>query len=262
MIGELFISSIPISRRLSLPTQLPQLTALLDLRLTYCVIPPTALASMTQLQRLDLAQCLVSPAGLSNDAAADSAGAATLLDLVPKLQHLQQLQLTVPRLCNVSTPFTAFSALTASSRLTELAMAAEGKPPLPADAVQRMFAPGKKLLQLKHVDISVRESAYINFCIDADGLAGIVTCYPALERLDIAGVVAPGVDYSVLLQLPASCSKLDVGGPSLTDSAAGVLAQLTDLRDLSLFESSAISNQGLATLTALQGLTRLNVVRC
>jgi hypothetical protein len=73
--------------------------------------------------------------------------------------------------------------------------------------------------------------------------------------------VQPGSDLSPLLQLPCSCTALDVGGAAFSDAAVPILLQLTQLGELSWSQSTQFTDIGLEQLTRLD-LDELEVDRC
>lgn len=135
----------------SLPSQLQQLTRPLQLHLQDCAFLPTMLGSVTQLQTLCVDTCRLLPGG--------SQGTAALLDVLPKLSCLQDLELrcldrNMTALYDVSQE--AFSALTASSHLTRLVVDAQETPPLPYLALAYMFKDQQRthLAKLEELQIS------------------------------------------------------------------------------------------------------------
>jgi hypothetical protein len=71
------------------------------------------------------------------------------------------------------------------------------------------------------------------------------------------------VDAATLLQLPASCTELEAGGPRFTDAAAAVVAQLTHLKKLTLCNTAAgFTDVGLLELTSLRELSALALNNC
>jgi hypothetical protein len=122
-----------------------------------------------------------------------------------------------------------------------------------------MFPPGKQSPQLQELSIA---------CCDLDGttvgpvttaeLHGMISACPALSSFNIMCVLAADVDVSVLLQLPATCCSLEVGGQPFGDSTAGVNAQLTQLTYQQWNAAPGLTDAGLQPLTAL---SRLRVLR-
>lgn len=86
-------------------------------------------------------------------------------------------------------------------------------------------------------------------------LRSLISACPGLCELDLRGFVASDADLSPLLQLPATCCSLKVGGHAFEDShAAGLIGQLTQLTRLVWTNSPGLTEAGLLSLTALQGL--------
>lgn len=98
--------------------------------------------------------------------------------------------------------------------------------------------------------------------MDSQHLARIISCCPNLQDLDIRAVLSEESDFSVLLQLPQSCTHLEIGGWGLTDAAAPVVAQLTQLQHLVWSCSPGLTDSGLVQLTALELLTHLKFSDC
>lgn len=73
------------------------------------------------------------------------------------------------------------------------------------------------------------------------------------------GMLQPGADLMPLLQLPAICLKLGIGGAAFTDAAAAVVGRITQLTALHWIGACQLSLVGLGQLTALQGLRMLVV---
>lgn len=109
----------------SLPPQLPRLTALLQLDLKSCAVPPPVLGSVTQLQLLHMAGCRLLPCNWQDNV--DTRGTAALLDVLPKLEHLRHLWLQLSTWDAANVCLQRFSALTASSHLTQLVHVSPGQ---------------------------------------------------------------------------------------------------------------------------------------
>lgn len=249
----------------SMPPQLQQLTPLQELHLQFCALQPVLLASVTQLLRLRLQCCSLLPDGhVDADAHLPSAGAAALLAVLPRLTKLQRLQLEIPCLHFIDiSDLQAFSALTSSSSLQKLAMPVDGGQAFPPGAAEHIFPAGRQLPCLQHLDLSSLDNEEEQeFCLNGEDLARIVACCPSLQHLNITNALEPGADVSMLLQLPASCTSLDIGGAAFTDAAAPVLAQLTQLRELAWTDSPGVSDQGIKQLTALRRLDTLLLMEC
>jgi hypothetical protein len=245
------------------PCDLLQLPGLLHLELRSCEVPPTLLASITQpaLQDLSLLEWEL----LLKDPywEPQTAGTLALLDALTKLTCLHGLSLSSQNLDTRGTLISPqqFSALTASSQLTRLALVPEsgGTMPLPMGALQHMFPPDGNPQSLRHLSFSTvgrPDASCGESCIDTDGLSFVIRSCPELQSLDVAGSVQRDVDWSVLLQLPASCTKLQLGGAAFTDAAVPVLVQLTQLEDSSIAWSPGFTDAGLEQLVG----TNLNVL--
>lgn len=84
---------------------------------------------------------------------------------------------------------------------------------------------------------------------------------PGLKSLDLYGVVKPGTDLSVLLQLHKSCRTLAVAGEAFTDAAGPVLGKLTMLTELTWQDTPRMTDAG-EHLTSLTKLRQLDVINC
>lgn len=144
---------------------------------------------------------------------------------------------------------------------------------------QRFLAAGRQLPQLKRLmlglednwdvwDDNVRLGALANCtsgvgtCLGEGSLSKLVSCCPGLQQLGIPGLVEPGVQMQPLLQLTA-LTWLSVGGEMVTDDVAcDVLAQLSGLRQLGVFDASGFTDCGLLALTQLRQLAWLAVGGC
>lgn len=248
----------------SLPLQMAQLTALLHLSLDSCAVPSVVLGSIPQLQKLTMEDCLLLTGNHDDDFGDfDAAGTETLLDVLPKPTALQALELKLDSLdTSGDVAPQRFSALTASSCLTELVISPPGCASLPRGAAQHMFPAGRQMPLLQHLSISphVEDDTLDedDCCIDTADLSSILACCSGLQWLEIERSDA---DLSVLLQLPEGCNSLLVGGIAFTDNAAPVLAQLTQLDYLCLHNSPEFTDAGLEQLMPLR-LGRLYVYDC
>lgn len=240
------------------PQDLFGLPGLLHLKLGSCTVPPTLLASVTQLQQLSLQECDLLPKDMYSGFM--TPGTVALLEALTKLTSLRDLRLRDQLLDTRGTIISPqhFSALTASSQLTGLTLVprwGSGCMPLPCGAVQHMLPPGRQLQSLQHLTISTgdRRDAC---CLDSDDLSCVVASCPQLHMLDVGGSVQQGVDWSVMLQLPACCTQLRLKGAAFADAAVPVLAQLTQLADLVINWSPGFSDAGLEQLVGTN-LTQL-----
>jgi len=119
-----------------------------------------------------------------------------------------------------------------------------------------MFPEGK---QLPHLHTLILESVFLgddeSFMTAAD-LNRVFAACPALECFSITHALQPGEECG-LLNLPARCTHLSIGGMALADSSVSVVTQLTQLRSLFWQRSPRLADIGLEQLTALRALTRL-----
>lgn len=249
----------------SLPPHLHQLTALVHLELQMGALQPALLGSVAQLRHLQLIGCSLLPSPI--DVEYQTQGTAALLDVLTQLTALQHLGLELRKMDIVSIPPQRFSALTASSHLTQLCIATEEVRPLPLHAVQHMIPAGRQmpLLQVLSIYSSVHQDLVDHVglaCLDGTDIARICSSCRNLQRLCITCALQPDTDLSVLLQLPASCAGLETGGVAFSDAAASVLAQLTQLQDLCWTDSPGFTDAGFEKLTALTQLARLYVNDC
>jgi hypothetical protein len=186
---------------------------------------PGVLTSMPQLQKLVLdALCL-----LPHAAPAGHHGEADLLKAVASLQQLQHLELylaldEVPQL-------QLFSSLTASSQLTVLILSDLERRLLPHGAAQHMFPAGRVLAHLQWLALCGDMG-----CLTAADMRSVISACPNLRRLEVLGVVETG-GVQALVNLPACCSELKVGGQAFADHNAHCIAKLTQLSDLEWWQS-------------------------
>jgi hypothetical protein len=246
-----------------LPARLQQLSGLLRLQLVDCrataAVPPTLLGSFASMQMLQLEKCSLLPNG-SND---QSKGTAALLDALAGMTCLQDLQLLDMQLNSTGTAPQDFAAMTASTQLTRLVLRSGGGTVLPPGAAQYMFSAGRPLPLLQQLVITpVVDSdtpRYSNdACIDGADIGCIASCCTGLRWLDLALSVRPLSDMATLLQLPRTCRTLVLGGGAVTQAAAAVLGQLSQLTHLSLCNTASFTDAGLEQLAGLK-LKRLDV---
>lgn len=201
-----------------------QSVQLQTLKLHNHTVSAAALASLPQLLHLQLYRCCLE---------GDVSALLAALGGMRQLQHLTILSREDVR----TVPFKAAhprdcAALTASSKLTALELALEAPEPLPATALQYMFAAGRQLPQLRVLrlrsDERWRNEDAAGWVSTAD-LRSIISACPALWALDVTGVMQAGTDVSVLLSLPAACRHLCVGGNAFGDEAALTVARMTHL---------------------------------
>lgn len=250
----------------TLPPQLTQLSCLQDLRLERCWLLPGVLTSFP-LTYLGISLCALLPSVATTRTKQTQAATAAFLSAVRCLTQLRDLSVQDMSLDaqQEGAALQQFAALTASSpHLTALCLGEDESPALPAGALQEMFPAGRvfgglRRLSLYHACLNGHEPGYV----DIDDLARMFYSCPKLDTLDICGVVFPDVDdLSVLLQLPASCSSLCIGGSVFADDSVGLLTQLTQLTSLSWEFSPHLTDCGLEALTAMRGLQRLFVNDC
>jgi Leucine-rich repeat (LRR) protein len=235
-----------------MPSELPQLTGLLSLKLWYYRVPPKVLGTLTQMQVLHLNDCALLPWAPPN--ASSTTGTDALLQALHKLTCLQDLCLYMLELNTDSNTLQQFSALRASSHLTRLFVTRANWATLPKGAVQHMFSPARQLQALQRLPMSTNEcqnSGPNDWCIDSAGLLSIMSSCPRLLHMDITGSVQPGADLSPLLQLPQSCTSLYMGGAAFSDTSMHVLLQLQQLKELTWECSPKLTDLGLEQLTAL-----------
>lgn len=95
-------------------------------------------------------------------------------------------------------------------------------------------------------------------CMSARDLRAVVRACPALSDLRLHYACASD-DLTPLLQLPSTLTGLELAGSALDDDSAAAVAQLTQLKSLDWNFSPDLTDFGLEHLTALTGLTRLEM---
>jgi hypothetical protein len=187
--------------RPSMPPQLQQLAGLLRLELRSCAVPPTVLGAFTRLQVLKLASCTLLPAPDDVDdeeVVFETEGTAALLDVLAGMTCLQDLELSLPGLDTVSTAPQRFSALTASTQLTRLAVDPFSSTPLAKGAARHMFPAGRQLPQLHELTIMPDDAGsdwpLTQWCIDSADIHSIASCCIGLQTLDLGHSVRPGAE--------------------------------------------------------------------
>jgi hypothetical protein len=158
-------------------SMLSQAVDLTALELRGCDIEPAVLAGKQQLQHLHLANC--TPPG----------DAVWVLQLLSHLQPLMQLTyLNLTRsLWDVegdNPPATAYSAITASSKLQHLDIT---ECLLPPGVWQHMFPMGRQLPHLQNLNLSEVEQADGGYAIAPEGNR-LVSCCPGLQELTMTGL--------------------------------------------------------------------------
>jgi hypothetical protein len=212
------------------------------------------------------------PEEAAASAAATAAAAAAFLTAIGHMKDLVRLEITEDHFSASGFGVTAaqparFEALTVSSKLQRLVLQSMDELPLPCGAVQHMFPRGRLLPHLTHLSFEAKSSMDEWAMWNSDDTAGFMTAAeltsmfaacPALVALYLPNALQTG-DLTPLLQLPKSVTLLSVGGAAFVDSAAAVVAQLTQLRNLNWEVSPDLTDAGLQQLTALRGLTRLEL---
>jgi hypothetical protein len=237
------------------------------LELSSVMVHVSALSSMRQLQKLIIDRCVLLPGGpcvLLPGAAPLSSRVSALLAVVGELTLLHELKLDLyfEQSEVEAVPSVAFSALTASSQLrvlhVELSHDTEVALPGP-DVLQHMFPAGRLLGQLHTLVLGPPDFCPLHWCLSLADLALIAASCPALQTLSLVDVFELASEDSLrpLLDL-TMLSSLRVGGAAWDDSAAGVVAQLTQLTSLEWVltqdDSSRLSQAGLLQLAALDRL--------
>jgi hypothetical protein len=263
----------------------PQLTQLQQLKLADATVSPAILVSLSQLLHLQLQNCKFVPSRQFMEAMPglmalpeDTWGDTELLAVVRELRQLQHLSVLNYELAVAFEEVQAAdcSALTASSHLTHLGIFCEEEQPLPVTAVQHMFPAGKVLPQLQHLELCCGDRRYnwqdVPALMTPAELCSIIRACPAICSLDIENAMSPFAEDSAvasrqqledaLLQLPASCCTLSVGGEPFDDAVAAVIAQLSQLTSLYWRFADGLTDAGLERLTALQGLQLLSLQEC
>jgi hypothetical protein len=230
------------------------LCSLTRLALTSTSLDPAALAGKTQLQHLELCKCYL-PSG--------AAGVAELLSQLHDMTQRIHLDLG-ETLWDVDTSnhsATAFSALTASSKLQHLNVK---YCLLPEGVWQHVFPAGRQLQNMQSVVLdcvkvavrgSIRGREPLDYRHVAPG-SSLVSCCPELQHLDMQFLhcsselvsALPGQSRLTMLRMGA------VDGVSGTE-ALEAICQLTGPRDLQLISHS--EPQGVLLLTDLKMLTHL-----
>jgi hypothetical protein len=122
-----------------------------------------------------------------------------------------------------------------------------------------MFLSGRKLPQLQDLAVwSLDREGTAAGTVTAAELRSMIDACPALCELDITGILQAGPDVAVLRRLPSTCCCLSVGGAAFGDSAASVIAQVTQLTALTWSFSDNLADGGLQ-LTGLRQLQSLTL---
>lgn len=182
---------------------------------------------------------------------------AALLAVLPAMQHLQDLRLdNLDRDWSWPAVSAAYSALIPSSNLTSITV---DNCWLPAAGLQHVFAPGRELPLLRHLDLwEYEDKGHWNHA----AVSNIASCCPNLEKLLCS--LHRGVSLAPLSRLHPSLTHLNVRSWAGIDgkSCVEAVTALTNLQHLRIAGSSeagrGLEMQMLAMLTALRQLTHLN----
>lgn len=196
-----------------------------------------------------------------------------LLEAIGKLTRLRRLDTVgmcfshLETLCGDAT--TALTLLTASNHLTHLSIA-EGTysqsldSPLPPTGVCCMLPAGRQLPRLGTLKLANKayeeNSDDPRTCVDASDIHSMAACLPALHSLCLVEVVKSSTAVPSLTSLQG-LTHLVAGGKAFGDRGVQHLAKVTSLRALTL-RPTTITVTGLEALTALTGLTLLEVQGC
>jgi hypothetical protein len=256
----------------------PHLSNLKQLEVLHTRVQASLLHSFPKLRRLVLTSVrLQQAAGHPSSSAAaavdeDNSSPEALKDAlaaIARMSCLQHLELTDQGL-HVCPDINRFTALTASSHLTALHMSDQLSMLLPAQALRHVLPAGHQLPQLRvlrlrgsHMPAATAEAAA---CGDATGICRMAECCPGLQELQLDNVLAEPTAAACLSQL-VSLTGLSIAGRVCSDATAAAVAQLTGLRSLCwehayYYAVAPGTVSGLQQLTALQGLTYLQLKNC
>jgi hypothetical protein len=193
------------------------------LELYRCSIESAVLAGKTQLLHLELSWCLPTEG---------AAGVAQLLSHLQPMQQLTELHLDhcLQAVEAGTTPATAYSALTASSKLQQLNLRDNT---LPAGVWQHAFPAGRQLPHLRVLYIDCVREPGGNYAPAPYG-SSLAGCCPSLQHLDMSEL-----QYHTQLLAP--------------------LQGLSGLRTL-LFDGAGSTVEGLEAVLQMTGLTDLTMV--
>ena len=226
---------------------LAQLTGLHTLHLSGANLDPAVLQDYTQLQHIKLDICALSGAN----------SAAVLLSVLGRQLQLQDLELSRLQ-CDWPAAASAFTAITASSRLQGLTLVMDG---LPAGIWQAVFNRQQQLPQLQSVMVGPGGSHFADLQGPAatdfsqEDISMLVDCCPGLQRLDV-DLQPGGVQLSALSQLTA-LTALSIH--KATEVSVKSLSALLRLQELSVHAVQPVSAPAMAFLTALRQLRHLDV---
>lgn len=161
------------------------------------------------------------------------------------------------------------SALTASSQLTYLRINSYEYACLPEDALRHMLPAGKLLPYLQELSLQSVSEAFPEDLEDffqftpiastAD-VSSIARCCPGLVKLSLCRIIWHEREaFAGLTALQPSLHVLHIDGAALDIGAARAIAQLTGLQELCWGSTSTVGSADLRPLTALRGLTHLEV---
>jgi hypothetical protein len=202
---------------------------------------PGMLAGKTRLKHLSLGCYIPKAAG----------SVAELLSQLQQLTQLEQLYISRP-LHQLGPAVAAYSALAASTQMRDLNVIGDA----PAGVRQHILPSGRKLPQLKQLVMALKAPGGAGDQQQPFGLARVVSSCPALQELHLNGGYTP----ELLVPLTALTALSKLSASIVEGTRLGVLAQLTNLRDLRLTahgSSSSIDTgeQRLLPLTELKQLT-------
>jgi hypothetical protein len=176
-------------------------------------VRPSSLACLTGLRELRLRDINgIIYAGAAPDA--EQQGARELLAALQHLTQLQHLELKRYHLHSLEPQprqqeqqgcdsLSCFSALTASTQLTALAIHQWNDVPVPQAAFDHIFPSGRALPHLKVLSLTG-----FRHCVEAAQVVRIAASCPALQELTLHGVTPRGFDVSCLLQLPPGVERV------------------------------------------------------
>jgi hypothetical protein len=160
-----------------------------------------------------------------------------------------------------------YTALTASSQLTCLKLL-DDNDGIAFGAAQYMFSEGKKLPHLKQLHMGMYETEWETEIDEtlkpfgAGDIARLAAACPALEQFWTVGALQKDVDISSLTQLTA-VTQLKVGGFDLNgEDLAAALAEMEQLRDVTVIGIKRFGPGELARLAECPNLRRLLVHDC
>lgn len=253
----------------NVPSQLLQLSGLLQLRLQYAHFHPSALCGMTQLQHLQLEDCVILPTWQTSAIEAMQAAVALLL-AVGEMQQLQELKLNNVE-CDAFAHIAAdyFANLTASSQLRSFTFSRTNGLQLQDNAFDHMFVHGPgpflKYYELTslvfdgHCPAGNEPDTDTNreCCMTPEELFQMCRACPNLRHLALINVLDPDdeVYRSPLWRLvsptgcglPSQCTSLVVGGAAFGDAAAEAVRHLRQVQRLTWW-GTGLTDAGLEQL--------------